>query len=480
MMRVSAADVLAVCSSTYRTIDLRVAVVRKDDQWVNAFATIRLSYCSPATIRQGQKERQSRYGTIQTAQFAMLSSALPSTMWSALCSQFAQGVFRIGDVDVRLPPVDLATISGYVRPPHSGGFIRDPASWPGAEFAGGENTDGLLNSDQVVRALPGYQSPYQAISAICEADTWPRMNHGYSVLLRLPIFAALAEARLRPVGQTLHASVRLHRRLKGVELHILPTTGIDRIPNSRTTITRLTRETTDGAIETRSGTTPVPSLRPDHLIEMSLWHSAFGELDRRTDWVRDLLPSAARNLLLEVLKHFCSVDQLEEMLTKPNDQSDGKADQSTAFERHVSWLLSLAGFSPIVLGAREHLKGGRGQRATIDIIATSGNTLLLVACTIGAPRHEDFSTLWHLRGLLGGKFADQTPVSIIPVLVTGSTATERYHAVEAGIGIPIIDVGELSEITSSLLDLNPRTLVERLAAPVQYEARPFVPSDNEL
>jgi hypothetical protein len=71
-------------------------------------------------------------------------------------------------------------------------------------------------------------------------------------------------------------------------------------------------------------------------------------------------------------------------------------------------------------------------------------------------------------------------VSIIPVLVTGSTATERYHAVEAGIGIPIIDVGELSEITASVLDLNPRTLLERLAAPVKYEAPPFVPSDNEL
>lgn len=167
------------------------------------------------------------------------------------------------------------------------------------------------------------------------------------------------------------------------------------------------------------------------------------------------------------------------MLTKPNDQSDGKADQSTAFERHVAWLLSLAGFSPIVLGMSEHMKAGRGQRATIDIIATSGKVLLLVACTIGAPKNEDFSTLWHLRALLTDKLADQTNVNLMPVIVTGSTATERYHAVEGGIGIPIIDTGELREITATLLDLNPSSFLQRIAAPVQHQAPLFLPSDNE-
>ena len=35
-------------------------------------------------------------------------------------------------------PVDLATLTGYVRPPHSGGFPSDSASWPAADFAAGD------------------------------------------------------------------------------------------------------------------------------------------------------------------------------------------------------------------------------------------------------------------------------------------------------------------------------------------------------
>ena len=479
MIRVSVADVLAVCSSTYSTIDVRVAVARQGDQWVNALAAVRLSHATPAAVRKGHKELQRRHGVIQTERFALLTSALPFTAWSAICSDLAQGVLHVGDMDIRLSPVELATLTGYVRQPHSGVFLNDSESWPAADFAAGDNTAALLSTDQVMRAVPGYQSPYQAIAAICEAETWPQMRHGYSVLLRLPVFATLADVRLQPVGQILHASVRLHRNLKRVALHILPTSGTGHVPSGRTTITKLTRQTTKGAIQTQSGTTLIPPLREDDIIEMSVWHPAFGELDRRAVCVRELLPPAARNLLLEALKHFCSVAELEEMLTKPYDQKDRKADQSSAFERHAAWLLSLAGFSPIVLGDLEYMKAGRGQRATIDIIATSGNTLLLVACTIGAPKSEDFSSLWHVRALLQDKLADQTNVRIEPVLITGSTATERYHAVEGGIGIPIIGTGELREITASLLDLNSSGFLQRIAAPVQYQVPPFLPSDNE-
>ena len=308
MMRVSVADVLAVCSSTYRTIDVRVAVVRNGDQWANAFAALRLSHTTPAAVRQNHKELQRRYGIVRTQQFAVLAGALPFSNWSALCSDLAQGILRVGDVDVRLSPVDIATLSGHVRPSHSGGFLSDPA-WPGAEFATGENTEALLRADQVIRALPGYQSPYQAIAAICEADTWPRMFHSYSVLLRLPVLAALSEIRIQPVGQTLKASILQHKNLKGVALHILPTSGAAHVPTGWTTITRLTLQATNGAIQTRCGSTRAPSLHMDDLIEASVSHPALGELDRRTPSVRELLPPAARNLLLEALQQFCSVDQ---------------------------------------------------------------------------------------------------------------------------------------------------------------------------
>src|SRR5712692_2319982 len=149
MTRVSVAQVLAVCSSTYRTIDVRLAVVRQGGEWVNAFATIRLNHATIATVRRYQKELQNRHGTIRTEQFALLAIALPFSSWSVLQSELSEGILRIGDENVRLSPLNLPVLDAYVRPPHSG-WLHDPVSWPAVDFATGEDTSALLNADQVI------------------------------------------------------------------------------------------------------------------------------------------------------------------------------------------------------------------------------------------------------------------------------------------------------------------------------------------
>jgi hypothetical protein len=118
-------------------------------------------------------------------------------------------------------------------------------------------------------------------------------------------------------------------------------------------------------------------------------------LARQSHSVGSVLPAAERNPLFEVFKRFCPTADLEEMFTKAGAQRF-RGDQSAAFEQHVAWLLSLLGYRPIVLGPLEHLKSERIQILSIDIIAGQGKALLLVACTLMAPKSEDFTALWHL------------------------------------------------------------------------------------
>jgi hypothetical protein len=464
MMRVSIPQLLDVCSPIYRTIDLRIAAVRNDGAWTNVCAAIRTSHANPHTVRAMHKDLFCRHGAIQSDYFAILTAALPISAWAEFASDIGRGILNIGGLDVRLSSVDVASLTGYVQGPSPSGFLRDPESWPAAHFASGQNDYTLLNRDEVVRAISGYQSPYQAIAALCEAETWPRMNHGYSVLLRLPIYAKLRQVRLEPLEQQLSASVEVHRYLKGIALNVVSTTGVDDVPTKRSMIKLGKRANRVGTIQERQGYTSFTPVNVDDYVETSVWHPVLGDLERRRNSVRSLLPPAAQNLLLEVLKQFCPAEKLQELLTKPNDHGDRKADQSTAFERHVAWVLSLAGFSPIVLGLMENIKAERGQRATVDIIATGGDTLLLVACTIGAPKPEDFSSLAHLRMLLLEKFEEQTTVNAIPVLVSGTTVAERYRVVDNFV-IPILDIQQLREITTSLADLSMSTLLQRLAQP---------------
>jgi hypothetical protein len=185
--------------------------------------------------------------------------------------------------------------------------------------------------------------------------------------------------------------------------------------------------------------------------------------------VRAILPAAERNLLLETLKCFCPLEALEDLLGNPGAQSLSKGDQSAAFERHIAWVLSLMGFSPIVLGQHEHLKTGRVQQGSVDIIATRGKCLLLVACTIGAPKSEDFVRLWHLRTVLGQELSKTEGVTICPILVTGITNTEAYWPVEGDAGaIPIIDVHRLRAFVRALPDGTPDRFLQFLDGPERF------------
>jgi hypothetical protein len=340
------------------------------------------------------------------------------------------------------------------------------------DITAGKNPVGELHTDQVLRAVGvcGYVSAYQAIAAICEADTWPNTSHGHSFLLRLPIFASFSEAAILPREPLLRVELRRHKALKNVTVQAVFRARSSPVPQGRASLARLTRIRTDGPVETVTGTTTLPRLAPEDVLELSLAHPTLGELERRTYEVRTLLPAVERNLLLEALKHFCPPATLEDLLTNPGVQPGGKADQSAAFEQHVAWLLSLFGLSPIVLGRHERFKSGRGQEGSIDILATrpGTNTLLLVACTIAPPKHEDFARLWHFTTLLDQALSAEASVTIMPVLVTGTTATETSKPINDGANvIPILDINRMRALVNLLPTGNAEHLFEFLANPQQ-------------
>ena len=469
MSRVSIAEVLEACASTYRTIDIRVAAIRGQDRWHNAFAAIRLTSLSPAEVRAYHARLGKQHGTIATDQFAIALNVRPFSDWEQVYDDATISVIRVGNLRVDVGSMlALGAQVEYLRPPQPRGRLFDDLQWPSLDITAGENPVGKLRADQLVRTVEacGYVSAYQAIAAICEADTWPNTSHGYNFLLRLPIFAALSEAAITPREAVLRTELRRHKALKNVTVQAVFRARSSQIPRGRAGLARLTRFATDGPFETLAGTTTVPNMAPEDIVELSLAHPTLGELERHTYEVRTLLPAVERNLLLEALKHFCPLATLEDLLTNPGVQHGGKTDQSAAFEQHVAWLLSLFGLSPIVLGRHEHLRAGRGQEGSIDILAKrpGTNTLLLVACTIAPPKHEDFAKLWHLTTILDQALSAEATVKIMPVLVTGTTGTELSKPIDDGTNeIPILDINRLRALVNLMPTGNAEHLFEFLA-----------------
>lgn len=146
-------------------------------------------------------------------------------------------------------------------------------------------------------------------------------------------------------------------------------------------------------------------------------HDSIGEVDSFQSDLARLIPESEQNILLAAVRRFCPQEGLHELLVKPYANKTTKLKESAAFELHVSWLLSLFGFAPIVLGEYERLVDPttKVQRSSVDLIARrmDHNLLLVVACALAAPKEGDFLNLMHATEILRREVFSESSVVLL-------------------------------------------------------------------
>jgi hypothetical protein len=167
-----------------------------------------------------------------------------------------------------------------------------------------------------------------------------------------------------------------------------------------------------------------PDLLPFDLITLSLIHRD-SALTLDEDWLRTPLQNVV-DPFFKVLDSFCAIDEFKKMLLEP--ENCGK-DPAKRFEIAITWLLSLAGFHTIYLGAKTKATQRRSLIAHdvlraesgyhiggADIIAYEDNErILLIDCDIGPLEDKKIEKLIetrdHFQTLL-----DFGELKIVPVL----------------------------------------------------------------
>lgn len=181
------------------------------------------------------------------------------------------------------------------------------------------------------------------------------------------------------------------------------------------------------------------------------------------------IATAERNILLSALRVFCNEAELESLLVDPHNTKPRKLGIAPGFELHVAWLLSLFGFSAILLGDYERLVAPetKAERGSLDILAAhqGRKVLLVVACTMNPPKPEEFSNVRNVREIVlrDAGFAG-TDVRVIPVMFTatrGGPLCDR-NGTEC---VPIVDADRLKEFLDFVLHGREEPLFEFLEEP---------------
>src|SRR6266404_3129782 len=455
-------QLIEAIGTTYQAIDIRSVAMRKEDSWINVMAVVRLTYEDVDTARTRFAKIAQRFSPVKTDLLRIDAFVRPFSEWSDLCSELNNGILKMGDqleFQLRQKP-DLREANGYIQWGHSRIRSFDDQSWPTLtkEFdLGGQSVlvDGHLNREA---HLIGYSDVLDAANALCELNVSQR-DYGCDLSVSLPVFANILKVQVKTPEKRIDVDVQHHRSfsdLKAVFCVRGQTVLSDAPFREQIPVSAFTANDQHGEIISARGAIKVRDLQPDDdWLEVRLVHPRIGVVKTDSNQVRMLISPSERNIVLEAVQYFCRGTKLDDLLIRAYNEQPKKLKPSAAFELHVSWLLSMFGLSPVVLGEYEHILAPdtEVQRASVDILAASQERrlLLIVGCTLNPGKPEDFSNLRYAREILARDVFAGTAVTIIPISFTSSMGGPQYDKSEDHFNsVPIVDADSMKHLLEHL------------------------------
>jgi len=175
----------------------------------------------------------------------------------------------------------------------------------------------------------------------------------------------------------------------------------------------------------------------DH-AELRLVHNRLGIISSTEISPQQLLSKSYANPFFAVLKRFCPVERIQEMLANPQVEKDDASKPQRVYEQYVQRLLSTCGFVVIALGPQEHLyvngANPKVRQGSLDILAfhSERRLVLLVSCKMKAPDEGAYSNLVSLRAALASEIGAEAGVNVGLVIFTTAKDVAPDPRYEAG------------------------------------------------
>ncbi len=440
---------IAAFGSTYRAIDIRAVALKQEGAWINAYTVIRLTYEDVDETGRRLRELEKRHGPVKTDSFQILFDCRPFSAWKELCTGLAADKLSIGDMQISFQQpvwINLSRTMAYLQEDY--GAIRpfDSQSWPVAQFLINAYGTPALPSEALVAETTklGYPDPYDAVNLLCELNVQSNQSQGNQLYISVPAFAFVSDLRILPRHKQVHVEIKRHHALRSLTSVVLfRERDHQRAKPWKHRLPVALEGSRNGHLVTAIGSVALPEVEDEDSAEAQILHPDLGELHKKSHWVRYLIPQSQRNILFEAVKFFCPENELQTLAMRPFDNKPPRLKVSAGFELRMAWLLGLLGLSTVILGEYEDIIAPATgvKRGSIDILAATqrGGALVLVACTIGPPKDEDFRNLLAAAEILDREVFAEASVRILPLMCTCAPGQEGVVN-----GIPVLDAGRLA------------------------------------
>jgi hypothetical protein len=484
--RISLLEVLSHFGMTLHSVFIRTAAYRVEAHWYNLASVIDFSEMNPVSLDGTTCDQWNALGSIDHHQLRLGYEVFSYANRDRLFSQLTSGVLEIGDINVQLArKIDVLSESGNIHD-----YSR--SDWP--FFQSQINTSPVDIDQQIFQSIrsansdPGLQRylstiPYDSLN---EAITFHmRLTHDgmrsfeSDVIVRVPIFAKVNEARCDCGGSPVTVKYEAHRKVAD-QIFLSCTLSSTRDSNKE----RLKMPGRIALSESIFESTTKPIQDKDARLDATLIHKKAGNICNSAWFVRDLIPRKDNNPLWSIFQRFCSPQEFKELLAIPGSSRDTENRPQRLFESRIAWFLGCFGFITLVLGPQECLRdpGSKVERGSLDVLAfhEKERVLILGSCKINAPKESDYDNLSNVRALLLGNSEDADSFDTQMVIFTAAAETRLSKELHtSGSVFPrvvhIFDAQRLAEGIASLGDTNKEWIFDQLS-----QAHRLFPYGSEL
>jgi hypothetical protein len=466
-------EIAEAFGATYGALDIRTAAVRHGDSWVNVLTVIRVSYEPSKIVTDKHQDLKMRHILPEMEDFRIFLSSKDFSAWPSVCTDLglkdSARIMHDGTAVKLASRLDIFSKTGYVNRHHN--ILREAPEWgwptceigfdhrpTDAESLGLSNRLGMLSDSKLNQKISqfGHSNIFEAIDAFLELACTFMQNSNLEFYVSLPIFAAIDAVKINPVGNTLTASARFHPRLPDIRFFAVckdspSNTGLRPKATLLLQIDGAQGEIIDGVRKVCASVVLPSDIHASDYVEVKVV-STLGDIDIYNGQIHALQPTEHVHAFYHALTAFCSEAELRQALVYPQARQLPKSQPwkvQDYFERSVCWLLSFFGFSSIMLGEYETLRiaGSNFQRGSLDILAFNPihRLMLIVGCTLNAPKDEDFTNLLTLRTIFTEEIFTESALTIRPVVFTGLRTFSEYWE-------PISDELNLTNSTIPIFD----------------------------
>lgn len=483
MSRFTINEALCHLGQTYRALDIRCVAIASNDRWRNHCLVVRFTYEDEVAVRKYQVAVERAHGgPIDTAHFRILTGTLPISEWAEFSAKLGDGSIATRTFEVplsepitwaTLPSVDLRAGTSMVLP-------HDGVVWPSLEYGIGRRDESEVYQQDVMREVGGlgYQNLHECISIVCGLNTWPNTSCSHDVWICLPAFVRVARVRAT-AADVLEVLTHRHAQLSTVTTRVVLMQGSSYVRRGTAALLKEQIEGDGDPMRTVWAAYSCGEAERHDAVQVIISDSNLGELDRRGFLFNDLIPVTERNALLAAFQLFCPAAKFRDRLLRPHEFKARGMRQSDVLERHVSWLLALAGAPNIVLGEYEHLYAPQTgvERGTVDILAyrPATNTIFAIGCTLLPPKEEDLSKALSIRSVLMEEVFKDSRVAVQAVIFSGAAScAECRGSISGDAYVAVIDATTAEMLLKLLEDGHEEQFFELLMNPAPSQPAPLV------